>query len=182
MFNIFRKKNNQKRVLKGLTFVFTILDEFSRRGLIHWQAKDKSLLIEETLANLKLAEGREGFKLFLEQIATWQNYKLFQDAYETKRIELETSAIRLAKKQYALLNKADIARIRLNARDGLQEIDIASLNCIKEFSIYIIRANANSKLEANEKNGQLLAVGHFDGENIEMASYEDIKMNINKEK
>ena len=55
------------------------------------------------------------------------------------------------------------------------------LDCIKEFDIFIIRANAPSVNQATESNGQLLAVGHYDGEKVEMAMYDDIKHNLKNE-
>ena len=41
--------------------------------------------------------------------------------------------------------------------------------------IFIVRAKAPSAQEATEESGQLLAIGHFDGEKVEMAMYDEIK-------
>ena len=40
---------------------------------------------------------------------------------------------------------------------------------------------ATSVNQATESNGQLLAVGHYDGEKVEMAMYDDIKHNLKNE-
>lgn len=173
------KKNTQLKELRALAATFAILDEFERRGVIHWQAKQKCLLIEETLATLKLAEGAEGFKHFLEQVAQWQNYRLLQEAYEAHRIDIETKAVREAKKKYAVLTKTDIQRIRQNARENLTTLE--PQNLITEFDLFIIRATAPSSAEATEANGLLLALGHWDGKHLEMAMYEDVKHNLQKE-
>lgn len=186
------KKNKQLKTLQALSATFAILDEFERRGILHYHRpkpdgvttpSSGSLLIEESLATLKLAEGERGFKHFLEQVAQWQNYKLLQDAYETHRIDIEAKAVREAKKQYAYLTKADIQRIRQNARANMAELDPATVlgGNPAEFDLFIIRAAAPSAAQATESNGQLLALGHYDGKTLEMALYDDIKHNLQKD-
>ena len=49
---------------------------------------------------------------------------------------------------------------------------------IKEFDIMVIRASATSSASATQENGQLLAVGHYDGDKLEMAMYEDVKSEL----
>ena len=49
------------------------------------------------------------------------------------------------------------------------------ISCIKEFDIFVVRANAPSAQDATEENSQLLALGHYDGEKVEMAMYDEIK-------
>ena len=226
--------------LRSLSATFAILDEFERRGILHfhrekgsspiggsgdrgssgsspiggsWERGSSSsspiggsgergsggsgsLLVEETLATLKLAEGADGFKHFLTQVAMWQNSKLLQDAYETLRIDTEARAVREAKKQYANLTKADIQRIRQNARDNMSELDISKIPSLfgeggAEFDIFVIRATAPSAEAAlNEigsspngesgenTQGALLALGHWDGKTLEMAMYDDIKQSL----
>ncbi len=169
-----RKKTNI-RELADLSAAFAIITELSRRGLVHWQVKEKMLLIEESLAILKLAEGEEGFRRFLEQMAAWQNFRLIRDDYEQRRIEVETAAVREAQKKYPGLGKADIRRIRQEARSNMPEIPLDRLDVIHEFDILIIRASAPSAAHATIDNGQLLALGHYDGKKVEIAIYEDIK-------
>lgn len=181
MWNPFKRKNKKLRELRQLSTAFAILTEFSRRGLIHWQVKDKLLLIEESLAVLKLAEGEEGFKRFLDQAAAWQNFRLIRDDYEQRRIEIETDAVREAKRKYPKIDKDDIRRIRQEARSKMLEIDPDKLNTIHEFDILVIRASAPSRKDATEQNGQLLALGHYDGKQVEMAMYDDVKHNLTNE-
>lgn len=179
MFDFLKsKKNKTLKELRDLSAVFSILDAFEKRGVIFWQRKDKILLIEEVLAKLKLAEGREGFLHFLNQTAMWQNARLMTEAYEAHRLKVETEAVRKAQKQFAMLTKADLQRIRLQARENMEMIPPEQLDCIKEFEIFIVRAYAPSVEQATEDNGQLLAIGHFDGKEVEMAMYEDIKYNL----
>lgn len=179
MWNLLKnKKKKTEKELRDLSAVFSILDEFEKRGVIHWQRKNKVLLIEEVLGTLKVAEGRDGFLRFLNQVSMWQNHRLLAEAYESLRLKVESEAVRKARAQFAMLTKADMQRIRQNARENMEMIPPERLDCIKEFDIFIVRANAPSAQEATEASGQLLAVGHFDGEKVEMAMYDEIKHNL----
>ena len=182
MWNLLKnKKKKTEKELRDLSAVFSILDEFEKRGLIHWQRKNKVLLIEEVLGTLKVAEGRDGFLRFLNQVSMWQNHRLLAEAYESLRLKVETEAVRKARAQFAMLTKADMQRIRQNARENMEMIPLEQLDCIKEFDIFVVRANAPSAQDATEESGQLLALGHYDGKKVEMALYEDIKYNLLKE-
>lgn len=182
MWNLLKnKKKKTEKELRDLSAVFSILDEFEKRGLIHWQRKNKVLLIEEVLGTLKVAEGRDGFLRFLNQVSMWQNHRLLAEAYESLRLKVETEAVRKARAQFAMLTKADMQRIRQNARENMEMIPLEQLDCIKEFDIFVVRSNATSAQDATEESGQLLALGHYDGKKVEMALYEDIKYNLLKQ-
>lgn len=176
MWNPFKRKKQVKLLeLRDLAAITSILDAFERHGLIHWQRRDKILVIEESLVKLKLAEGRSGFLKFLNQVAMWQNNNIAQDAYEAHRLKVETEAVRKAQAQFAMLTKDDLQRIRQNAREQMPIIPLEQLKFIKEFDIFVVRADAPSIQDATKEDGHLLALGHFDGEKVEMAMYEDIK-------
>ncbi len=176
MWNPFkRNKQNKLQELRDLSAISAILNEFERHGLIHWQCRDKILVIEESLVKLKLAEGRSGFLKFLNQVAMWQNNNIVQEAYEAHRLKVETEAVRKAQAQFAMLTKEDLQRIRQNAREQMPIIPLEQLKFIKEFDIFVVRADAPSLQDATKEDGQLLALGHYDGEKVEMAMYEDIK-------
>lgn len=182
MWNLLKnKKKKTEKELRDLSAVFSILDEFEKRGLIHWQRKNKVLLIEEVLGTLKVAEGRDGFLRFLNQVSMWQNHRLLAEAYESLRLKVETEAVRKARSQFAMLTKADMQRIRQNARENMEMIPPEQLDYIKEFDIFVVRASAPSAQDATVESGQLLALGHYDGEKVEMALYEDIKYNLLKQ-
>ena len=175
MWNPFRSKNKTFEELKDLAAMMAIFEEWSRRGVIFWRKKDKILIIEEYLAMLKISEGREGFLKFLNQVAIWQNSILFQEAYEAYFLKAETEAVREAQRKYASLTKADVMRIRQNVREKMPFVPLEQLDYIKEFDIFVVRANAPSAQDATEESGQLLALGHYDGEKVEMAMYDEIK-------
>ena len=178
MWNPFRRKNKRLKELQDFAAMIGIFEILSRRGVVFWRKKDNILIIEECFARLKMAEGREGFLKFLNQVATWQNNNIIQEAYEAHCLKVETDAVRKAQRKYAALTKADIMRIRHNARENMPFISPEQLDCIKEFDIFVVRASAPSAQEATEASGQLLALGHFDGEKVEMAMYDEVKHNL----
>lgn len=188
MKNPFRKKSKGKsiskkarqRELRNVAASFAIIDEFSRRNLIFWQVKNRMLLIEESLAMVELGLGAALFEGFLKKVCDWQNFKLISEAYEQKRIEIEVAAARKAQEERgAPLTDADVLRIRQHARSFMEQIPLEQLpNLIREFDILIIRASATTADTATEENGQLLAVGHYDGEKLEMAMYDDVKSSL----
>lgn len=183
MWNLLKnQKKKTEKELRDLSVTFSILDTFEKCEALYWQRKGKTLLVSEVLGRLKLAEGRDGFLRFLNQVSMWQNYRLLAEAYESLRLKVETEAVRKARAQFAMLTKADMQRIRQNARENMEMIPPERLDCIKEFDIFILRAGAPSAELATEENGQLLAIGHFDGEKVEMAMYDDVKYNLFKPK
>ena len=175
MWNPFKRKNKQFKELKDLAAMMAIFETLSRRGVIFWRKKDNILIIEEFLVRLKMSEGRDGFLKFLNQVATWQNNILIQEAYAAHCLKVETDAVRKAQRKYANLTKADIMRIRQETRENMPMIQLEQLDCIKEFDFFVVRANATSAQEATKESGQLLALGHYDGEKVEMAIYDEIK-------
>lgn len=181
MWNPFRRKNKHLKELQDLAAMTAIFEKWSRQGVIFWRKKDKILIIEEYLAMLKMSEGRDGFLKFLNQVATWQNNILIQEAYADNCLKVETEAVREAQRKYVSLTKADIQRIRQYARENMPIIPINQLDCIKEFDIFVVRANATSAQDATAESGQLLALGHYDGEKVEMAMYDEIKHNLKNE-
>lgn len=181
MWNPFRRKNKHLKEVQDLAAMIGIFEILSRRGVVFWRKKDNILIIEECFAMLKMAEGREGFLKFLNQVAVWQSSKLIDEAYETHILKVETDAVRKAQRKYANLTKADIMRIRQEVRENMQMLPLEQLDYIKEFDIFVVRAGAPSVQDATEESGLLLAIGHFDGKKVEMALYDDIKYNLLKQ-
>ena len=175
MWNPFKLKNKKFKELQDLAAMTAIFENLSRRGVIFWRKKDNILIIEEYFAMMKMAEGREGFLKFLNQVATWQNNNIIQEAYSVHCLKVETDAVRTAQRKYANLTKADIIRIRQEARENMPMQPIEQLEYIKEFDIFVVRSNSTSAQDATEDSGQFLAIGHYDGEKVEMAMYDEIK-------
>ena len=184
MINPFKKKGKGKkarlRESAKVLEAFAIIEKFSRSNFIFWQVKNRMLLIREPLALVELGLGAAKFKDFLKTVCDWQNFKLINEAYEQKRIEIEAAAVRKAQDERgAPLSDADVLFIRQHARNSMEQIPLNQLpNLIRELDILIIRESATSADSATEENGQLLAVGHYDGEKLEMAMYDDVKSSL----
>ena len=69
-------------------------------------------------------------------------------------------------------------RYNLNARNNMPELDPDKIDYVREFDLFVIRSSAPSAQDATEENGQLVALGHFDGKELQMAMYEDVKYNL----
>lgn len=170
-FNAFKKKKNAE--LRSLVTAFAILEEFAKRGLIYWKERDNMLLIEASLASEQLSRGAKAYRNFLDQVVLWQNFRLVNAAYEQRQINIEAAAVRDAKRRYATLTNADIARIRQMARSQMEPIDPDEMPVVKEFDILIIRTSTQSITDGAEAD-KLLAIGHYDGETLDMALYDDV--------
>ena len=181
---ILKRLNRKKAVnaLKDISDLTALFKKWERSGLFHWQVKGKTLLLEQSLAVSVMSLGSKTFKKFLDLVAQYKNAELISDAYEQQRIDLEMAAVRKAQEQTKTkLTDADIQRIRQNAREDIQHIDISSiLNAINAFDVMIIRSNAVSEQEATQEGGQLVAVGHYDGKKVEMAMWDEIKNELSQ--
>lgn len=178
------KRKKEVNALKDLSGLTALFKDWERSGLFHWQVKGKTLLLEQSLAISTMSLGPENFKKFLNLLAQFKNAELIGNSYEQQRIDLETAAVRDAQeKTSSKLTDADIQRIRLNARENMQHIDMKSiLDAINEFDIMIIRSSAISSADATQEGGELVAVGHFDGKKVEMAMWDEIKNDLTAEK
>lgn len=170
----FRGRRLQKRMLQG----FAALDRIERKGLLTWMREGRYLLLEQPFATSILATGKKGAKNIFTMIALWQNFHIFIEAAEQIRLETELASVRKAKKDHPSLTKADIRRIRMNARNNMPELDPDKIDYVREFDLFVIRSSAPSAQDATEENGQLVALGHFDGKELQMAMYEDVKHNL----
>ena len=170
----FKGRSQQKRMLQG----FAALDEIEKKGLLTWMRGGRYLLIEQSLATSFLATGNNGAKNIFTMIALWQNFHLFMEEAEQIRLDTELEAVRKAKKDHPSLTNADIRRIRMNARNNMPELDPEKIDYVREFDLFVIRSSAPSAQDATEENGQLVALGHFDGKELQMAMYEDVKHNL----
>lgn len=164
----------QEKMLQG----FAALDKIEKKGILTWMRKGRYLLLEEPFAISILATGKKEAKNIFTMIALWQNFHIFLEAAEQVRMETELEAVRKAQKEHPSLTNEDIRRIRMNARNNMPELDPDKIDYIREFDLFVIRSSAPSAQDATEENGQLVALGHFDGRELQMAMYEDVKYNL----
>ena len=98
-----------------------------------------------------------------------------KEAYEELCLRAENEAIRDAQcnitrntHKYPMLSKADIQKIRQEVRDKIQFLALGQLDCINEFDIFIVKANAPLTQNVTKDSSKLIALGHFDGEKVEI--------------
>ena len=176
MLNLRIKEKKTLKELQDLAEMMVIFKELTNHGVIFWSKKDKILIIEEHIVMLKMSEERESFLKFLNQIAIWQHDALIKEAYEELCLRAENEAIRDAqcnikrntKNKYPLLSKADIQKIRQEIRDKMPFIALGGFDCIEEFDIFIVKANAPLNQNVIKNSNKLIALGHFDGEKVEI--------------
>lgn len=170
----FKGRRLQKIMLQG----FAALDRIERKGLLTWMREGRYLLLEQTFATSILATGKNGAKNIFTMVALWQNFHIFLEAAEQIRLDTELAAVRKAQKEHPSLTKEDIRRIRMNASNNMPELDPDKIDYVREFDLFVIRSSAPSAQDATEENGQLVALGHFDGKELQMAMYDDVKHNL----
>ena len=175
MLNLRIKEKKTLKELQDLAEMMVIFKELTNHGVIFWSKKDKILIIEEHIVMLKMSEKRESFLKFLNQIAIWQHDALIKEAYEELCLRAENEAIRDAQcnikrntHKYPLLSKADIQKIRQEIRDKMPFITLGGFDCIKEFDIFMIKANAPLTQNVTKDSSKLIALGHFNGEKVEI--------------
>ena len=175
MLNLRIKAKKTLKELQDLAEMMVIFKELTNHGVIFWSKKDKILIIEEHIVMLKMSEERESFLKFLNQIAIWQHDALIKEAYEVLCLSAENEAIRNAqcnikrnKSKYPLLSKEDIQKIRQEVRDKMPFLALGQLDCINEFDIFIVKANAPLTQNVTKDSSKLIALGHFDGEKVEI--------------
>ena len=178
---IYRRYHYRSNTLTTLSQAAAVIQEYKSRGLLRWNPRDRQLLIEQSLAMIYLSK-REWWEAFMKMVLLTATSDRLNEEYEKAVINIEAAAVRKAKaemKERGItqpLTKADIYRIRQQAREDLTQIDTPT---IEEFDIFIIRATATSVHTAKESTGELVAVGHYhlDGK-TEMALFDDIKHNL----
>ena len=101
------------------------------------------------------------------------------EAHNKALNNLESKAIREAKKKYAVLTKADTERIRRAVRDEYTGSGVSAK--INAFEFYVIADTTNPMPRTNEDDAQekggIVAVGSYDPETekLEIASWDEIK-------
>ena len=81
---IFKKLKRKKtgNALKDLSALTALITKWERSGLLHWQVKGKTLLLEQSLAVSVMSLGPEKFKKFINLLAQLKNAELVGNAYE----------------------------------------------------------------------------------------------------
>jgi len=180
LFDFFKRRKQERTALASLktyASAFAYLNSLRDSGLLLWQERNRRLFIMQPLAILMMRNA-ESWRNFLTNCYLWQSYNLMLEAHEHAIIRLEGEAIRKAKRQYAVLTKADTERIRRGVREQYEASNTPAK--IEPFEFYVIADNPHplprTKEQDAEQRGDITLVGSFDPETgqLEQVSWNDL--------
>ena len=166
IFSFFPRRRKERTALasvKNYASAFGHLNSLRDCGLLLWQERNRRLFIMQPLAIIMM-RNEESWRNFLTNCYLWQSYNLMLEAHEHAIHRLESEAIRKAKRQYAVLTKADTERIRRSVRDEYEASNTPAK--IEPFEFYVIADNKNpiprNEEQDAEQRGDITLVGYFD--------------------
>ena len=181
--SFFRRKKRERNALasvKNYASAFAYLNTLRDSGLLLWQERNRRLFIMQPLAILMMRNA-ESWRNFLTNCYLWQSYALMLEAHEHAIHRLEGKAIREAKKQYAVLTKADTERIRRGVREQYEASNAPAK--IEAFEFYVIADNPHpiprTEEQDAEQRGDITLVGVFnpDTQQLEQVPWDEVRIN-----
>ena len=181
--SFFRRKKRERNALasvKNYASAFGYLNSLRDCGLLLWQERNRRLLIMQPLA-LMMMRNAESWRNFLTNCYLWQSYALMLEAHEHAIHRLEGKAIREAKKQFVVLTKADMERIRRSVRDEYEASNAPAK--IEAFEFYVIADNPHpiprTEEQDAEQRGDITLVGVFnpDTQQLEQVPWDEVRIN-----
>ncbi len=197
-FNQWCKSRKQLKQLHDIGSVFHALDQLEKGGMLSFDTKNRRLFIEEPLAQIMMAGGAEKWTNFIQNCFTWLYHRQCAEAWSKYILKEELDAVRVASKQYAVMTKADVERVRRARRDEIAQGDMEPPK-VEAFEFFVVRAVSNDAAAkpqptengesggANKRKavpaGEILAVGHYEPETeqLELASWEEVSLYLNRE-
>ena len=166
-----RQEKQRLATLATLAKAVAEINKYKEANLLYWRPKERYYIIEQTLADLYLSSPKlwQGFMKMLFIAAVDERTT---EARRWAEAEAKRKAVLAAHDVTSNLTDADKARIGRNAVANLPPTTPVS---IPDFDFGIIRADV---LSVSDSIGELVAVGHYDGNTLEMSLYEDIKHNL----
>ena len=180
----FWKKSSEKKSLENLkvySSAFAYLNTLRDSGLLLWQERNRRLFIMQPLAIIMMRNA-ESWRNFLTNCYLWQSYNLMLEAHEHTITRLEGEALRKAKRQYAVLTKADAERIRRSVRDEYEASNTPAK--IEAFEFYVIADNPHpiprTEEQDAEQRGDITLVGYFDPDTqqLEQVPWKELHINL----
>lgn len=182
IFSFFTRRRKERTALASLqtyASAFAYLNTLRDSGLLLWQERNRRLFIMQPLAIIMMRNA-ESWRNFLTNCYLWQSYALMLEAHEHAIHRLEGKAIREAKKQYAVLTKADMERIRRSVRDEYEASNTPAK--IEPFEFYVIADNKNpvprNEEQDAEQRGDITLVGSFNPETgqLEQVPWKELRV------
>ena len=174
-----RKEKQALASLQTYASAFAYLNTLRDSGLLLWQERNRRLFIMQPLAILMMRNA-ESWRNFLTNCYLWQSYNLMLEAHEHTITRLEGEALRKAKRQYAVLTKADMERIRRSVRDEYEASNTPAK--IEPFEFYVIADNKNpiprNEEQDAEQRGDITLVGSFNPETgqLEQVPWKELRV------
>ena len=166
IFSFFTRRRKERTALASLqtyASAFAYLNTLRDSGLLLWQERNRRLFIMQPLAIIMMRNA-DSWRNFLTNCYLWQSYNLMLEAHEHTITRLEGEALRKAKRQYAVLTKADMERIRRSVRDEYEASNTPAK--IEPFEFYVIADNPHplprTEEQDAEQRGDITLVGYFD--------------------
>lgn len=180
--SFFRRKKRERNALASLqtyASAFAYLNTLRDSGLLLWQERNRRLFIMQPLAIIMMRNA-DSWRNFLTNCYLWQSYALMLEAHEHAIHRLESEAIRKAKRQYAVLTKADTERIRRGVREQYEASNTPAK--IEAFEFYVIADNKNpvprNEEQDAEQRGDITLVGSFNPETgqLEQVPWKELRV------
>lgn len=172
IFKRWKERRLRKRQLRELSaFVkgFRTMDQLAEGGLLVWNAKNRQLFIDESLARLMLRNA-DSWTNFINNLYLWQYSHLCEQAWNDFFLQEELKAVREYKRKHKgrVVGRQEVQRIREARRAEIAQSDMLAPK-IEDFEFFIVSHTVN--------DASVQAVGHYDGETgrIEMALWEEVE-------
>ena len=184
LFKKWRERREQRRKLRELSElqrVFGTLKRLENCGMIAFDQKQRRLFIEQPVAVLMMRNAAS-WLAFLQNTFRWLYYRQCQEAWDTFFKREELTAVRRAKRKYAMMTRNDVERVRRARRDEIAFGDVEPPK-VEPFEFFVIREVAAQERSDADPHalaipaGEIMVVGWYDGETeqVEMAPWEDVK-------
>lgn len=171
-----RKEKNDLKRTQSMISMFSHVEKLKKSGMVSWDPRTRRVFLAEPVAVTMLALGSAKWRNFLANVNLYQVYMLQQEAWESFFHQVEVDALKAARKKYAILPKAEIARIKRAARESVNISDIEPPKLTK-FEFFIL---GDSVQDAKKKVVEW--VGEFNPETNEcvMAEWDDVKIAVER--
>lgn len=145
-----------------------VINKLSESGLIYLDVKSHKVVISIVVADMFIRDNVK-WKNFLENLQAWFSFEASSRAWKKYFLEVETKAVREARKRFAMLTPAQERVIRMEARSKV-DVDAVTAPEVAPFDFVI--ASSMSGLE----EPRLIVVGRFEDGQFEMVPYEEVKL------
>lgn len=141
---------------KSLIELFAIFEQLSESRLVFIDTPNRRVLVSDMLCSI-WAEDKEKWHKFFQRLGLWVQYKIGLEYWNARRLRLEATALRDARKVYPNLTKEEERIIRQKAWESLADEAGEPIRDEYEFCICdgILRHDTQAEAVGVWKNGEL---------------------------